>query len=191
MTQTCTGKQVFMDTLVAEGVDFIFGNPGTTELPLIESLNDYPQIDYIMALHEAVAVTMADAYAQVSGNVAVANLHVGPGLGNGLGSLYNAWEGQTPLILTAGQQDNRMRLREPLLGHDLVAMAEPLVKWSVQVESADEMALIMNRAFKIARETPPGPVFVEDSHFKRPFGVEGEVSNGRPIKLGFLIAGLG
>jgi len=160
MTQTFTGKQVFMDTLVGEGVDFIFGNPGTTELPLIESLNDYPQIDYIMALHEAVAVTMADAYAQVSGNVAVANLHVGPGLGNGLGSLYNAWEGQTPLIVTAGQQDNRMRLREPLLGHDLVAMAEPLVKWSVQVESADEMAHIMNRAFKIARETPPGPVFV-------------------------------
>ena len=160
MTQTYTGKQVFMETLVAEGVSYVFGNPGTTELPLIESLQDYPQISYIMALHEAIAVSMADAYAQVSGHVAVANLHVGPGLGNGLGSVYNAWEGQTPLVVTAGQQDNRMRLREPLLGHDLVAMAEPLVKWSVQVESADEMALIMNRAFKTARETPSGPVFV-------------------------------
>ena len=160
MTETYTAKQVFMETLVAEGVRYIFGNPGTTELPLIESLQDYPQISYIMALHEAIAVSMADAYAQVSGHVAVANLHVGPGLGNGLGSVYNAWEGQTPLIVTAGQQDNRMRLREPLLGHDLVAMAAPLVKWSVQVESADEMALVMNRAFKTARETPSGPVFV-------------------------------
>lgn len=160
MSKTFTGKQVFMDTLVAEGVRYVFGNPGTTELPLIESLQDYPQISYIMALHEAIAVSMADAYAQSSGNVAVANLHVGPGLGNGLGSVYNAWEGQTPLVVTAGQQDNRMRLREPLLSHDLVAMAEPLVKWSVQVESADEMALVMNRAFKTARETPSGPVFV-------------------------------
>ena len=158
--RTYSGKQVFMETLVAEGVGYVFGNPGTTELPLIESLEDYPQIGYIMALHEAIAVSMADAYAQVSGNVAVANLHVGPGLGNGLGSVYNAWEGQTPLVVTAGQQDNRMRLREPLLGHDLVAMAAPLVKWSVQVESADEMALVMNRAFKTARETPSGPVFV-------------------------------
>ena len=160
MTQTYTGKQVFMETLVAEGVSYVFGNPGTTELPLIESLQDYPQISYILTLHEAVAVSMADAYAQMSGNVAVANLHVGPGLGNGLGSVYNAWEGQTPLVVTAGQQDNRMRLREPLLGHDLVAMAAPLVKWSVQVESANEMALVMNRAFKTARETPTGPVFV-------------------------------
>ena len=160
MSEVFTGKQVFMETLVAEGVRYVFGNPGTTELPLIESLQDYPDISYIMALHEAIAVSMADAYAQTSGNVAVANLHVGPGLGNGLGSVYNAWEGQTPLVVTAGQQDNRMRLREPLLGHDLVAMAEPLVKWSVQVESADEMALVMNRAFKTARETPSGPVFV-------------------------------
>ena len=160
MSEIFTGKQVFMETLVAEGVRYVFGNPGTTELPLIESLQDYPDISYIMALHEAIAVSMADAYAQTSGHVAVANLHVGPGLGNGLGSVYNAWEGQTPLVVTAGQQDNRMRLREPLLGHDLVAMAAPLVKWSVQVESADEMALVMNRAFKTARETPSGPVFV-------------------------------
>ena len=160
MTETFTGKQVFMDTLINEGIDFIFGNPGTTELPLIEALNDYPNIQYIMALHEAVAVSMADGYAHSSGKVGVANLHVGPGLGNGLGSVYNAWEGRTPLIVTAGQQDNRMRLREPLLGHDLVAMAKPLVKWSVEASNADELAFIMHRAFKVAREEPCGPVFV-------------------------------
>ena len=155
-----TGKQIFMESLVAEGVEFIFGNPGTTELPVIEALRDYPQVRYIMALHEAVAVTMADAYAHASGRVAVVNLHVAPGLGNGLGSVYNAWEGHTPMIVTAGQQNTRLRLREPLLGHDLVAMAAPLVKWSVQAESADELPLIMNRAFKTAREAPSGPVFV-------------------------------
>ena len=78
-----TGRKIVMETFVNEGVDFIFGNPGTTELPLIDSLADYPQIQYILALQEAVAVSMADAYAQISGKVGVANLHVGPGLGNG------------------------------------------------------------------------------------------------------------
>ena len=118
------------------------------------------QVEYILALHEAVAVSMADAYAQSTGRVGVANLHVGPGLGNGLGSLYNAWEGHTPMVVTAGQQDSRMRLREPLLGHDLVAMAAPLTKWSVEANDADELPHLLNRAFKIARDDPPGPVFV-------------------------------
>ena len=160
MSKTFTGKQILMDTLEAEGVRYVFGNPGTTELPLIDGLIDYSSIEYIFALHEAVAVSMADAYAQTTGSVGVVNLHVGPGLGNGLGSVYNAWEGQTPLLVTAGQQDSRMRLREPLLGHDLVAMAAPLTKWSVEAQSADELPLVLNRAFKTARETPSGPVFV-------------------------------
>ncbi|MCH9675802.1 MAG: thiamine pyrophosphate-binding protein, partial [Gammaproteobacteria bacterium] len=155
-----TGRNIVMETFVNEGVDFIFGNPGTTELPLLDALADYPQIQYILALQEAVVVSMADAYAQVSGKVGIANVHVGPGLGNGLGSLYNAWEGQSPLIVTAGQQDTRYRLREPVLWHDLVAMAAPLTKWSVQAESTDELPELMHRAFKVARDAPTGPVFV-------------------------------
>jgi benzoylformate decarboxylase len=160
MGRKFTGKQIFMQALKAEGFRYSFGNPGTTELPLMDSLLEHPEIEYVLALHEAVAVSMADAYAQASGHVGVVNLHVGPGLGNGLGSIYNAWEGQTPMVVTAGQQDSRMRLREPLLGHDLVAMATPLTKWSVEAQSADELPLVLNRAFKTARETPSGPVFV-------------------------------
>ncbi len=160
MTTRYTGIQVVMETLLEEGVSYVFGNPGTTELPLIDALVDYPGVKYILALHEAVAVSMADAYAQSTGCVGVANLHVGPGLGNGLGSLYNAWEGHTPLVVTAGQQDSRMRLREPLLGHDLVAMAAPLTKWSVEANTVDELSHLLNRAFKVARDDPPGPVFV-------------------------------
>src|SRR5262245_11013509 len=74
--------------------------------------------------------------------------------------LYNAYKGRVPLVVTAGQQDTRMRLRAPLLGHDLVAMAAPLTKWSVQVERADEVAPVMRRAFKVAHDPPKGPVFV-------------------------------
>ena len=113
-----------------------------------------------MALHEGVAVSAASFYAQASGRVTVANLHVAPGLGNGIGSLYGALKANSPVVVTAGQQDTRMRLKNPLLGHDLVAMAAPVTKWSVQIERADEIAPIMRRAFKVATDAPQGPVFV-------------------------------
>ena len=115
------GSQVFMDSLVAHEVDCIFGNPGTTESPLLDGLVDYPQIEYYVALHEAVA-----------------NLHVAPGLGNAIGMMYGALKANSPLIVTAGQQDTRMRLRDPLLSHDLVAMAAPVTKWSAEPQNADD-----------------------------------------------------
>ena len=132
------GRRVLMESLVSHGVRHIFGNPGTTETPLLDSLPAYPQIDYVMTLHEGVAVGAASFYAQATGRAAVANLHVAPGLGNAIGSLYGALKASSPLVVTAGQQDTRMRLTNPLLGHDLVAMAAPVTKWSVQVERADE-----------------------------------------------------
>jgi benzoylformate decarboxylase len=154
------GKQVLMESLIAHGVVFIFGNPGTTENPIIDSLVNYPQLRYIAALHEGVALGAASYYAQAAGKTGVVNLHVAPGLGNALGMLYNAMKANSPLLVTAGQQDTRLRLRDPLLGHDLVAMAAPLTKWSVQAERAHELALLLHRAFKVAHDPPAGPVFV-------------------------------
>lgn len=154
------GRRVLMESFVSHGVRHIFGNPGTTETPLLDSLPAFPQLEYIMALHEGVAVSAASFYAQASGRVTVANLHVAPGLGNGIGSLYGALKANSPVVATAGQQDTRMRLNNPLLGHDLVAMAAPVTKWSVQIERADEIAPIMRRAFKVATDAPQGPVFV-------------------------------
>lgn len=154
------GRHVFMQSLVAHGVEHMFGNPGTTESPLIDSLADYPQINYVVALHEGVALGAASFYAQATGKTAVVNLHVAPGLGNALGMLYGALKANSPMVVTAGQQDTRMRLRDPLLGHDLAAMAAPVTKWSVQVERADELGPILRRAFKVANDPPCGPVFV-------------------------------
>jgi benzoylformate decarboxylase len=154
------GRQVFMETLVRQGVEHVFGNPGTTESPIIDRLQDHPEIRYILTLHEGVALGAASYYAQASGRVGVVNLHVAPGLGNAIGMLYNALKACSPLVVTAGQQDTRLRLREPVLGHDLVAMAAPVTKWSVQVERADELASILRRAFKVAQDPPGGPVFV-------------------------------
>jgi benzoylformate decarboxylase len=154
------GRTVFMDSLRLHGVRAIFGNPGTTESPLLDSLMDFPDIRYVTTLHESIAVSAAVLYAQASGESVVANVHVAPGLGNALGSLYGALKSSAPLVLTAGQQDTRLRLRDPVLGYDLVAMAAPLVKWATQVANADEMAAVMQRAFTIANEAPKGPVFV-------------------------------
>jgi len=154
------GRQVFMESLLAHGVEHIFGNPGTTESPILDALLDYPRLRYIVALHEGVALGAASYHAQATGRPAVVNVHVAPGLGNSLGMLYNALKARAPLVVTAGQQDTRLRLRGPVLGHDLVAMAAPLTKWSVQAERADELALIMHRAVKIATDPPAGPVFV-------------------------------
>ena len=154
------GRQVFFETLINHGVDRIFGNPGTTESPLLDSLLDYPQIQYIVHLHEGVATGAANFYAQASGKTAFVNLHVAPGLGNAVGAIYSALKNGSPMVVTAGQQDTRMRLRDPILGHDLAAIAAPVTKWSVQVETADELGPILQRAFKIANEAPAGPVFV-------------------------------
>jgi len=154
------GRRVLMESFTAHGVRHIFGNPGTTETPLLDSLPAFPQVQYIMALHEGVAVGAASFYAQAAGRATVANVHVAPGLGNAIGALYGALKANSPVVVTAGQQDTRMRLTGPVLGHDLVAMAAPVTKWSVQIERADEIAPILRRAFKVATDQPKGPVFV-------------------------------
>lgn len=154
------GRHVFMESLIAHGADAIFGNPGTTENPILDSLAEFPCVTYYTALHEAVAVCAAGFYAQASGKTAVASVHVAPGLGNAIGVMYGALKACSPMIVTAGQQDTRMRLRDPILRHDLVAMAAPVSKWAVEVQNADEIAPVMRRAFKIANDWPRGPVFV-------------------------------
>ena len=154
------GREAVVELIRREGVDIVFGNPGTTEFGFLTSLKQNADVTYILALHEGAALGMAHGYANASGKTGVVNLHVAPGLGNAMGALYNAAKGKMPLVVTAGQQDSRMLIQEPLLSHDLVAMAEPLTKWAVQIQHADDIPLIINRAFKIAQDPPRGPVFV-------------------------------
>ncbi len=154
------GREVLMQSLVAHGVEHIFGNPGTTESPLLDALLDYPSIDYIVHLHEGMAVGAASYYARTTGRTGVVSLHVAPGLGNGIGMIFNALKANAPMVVTAGQQDTRMLRREPILSHDLAAMATPVTKWSTEVRDADEMDEVLRRAFKVANDPPYGPVFV-------------------------------
>jgi benzoylformate decarboxylase len=149
-----------LDQLVTEGVKYVFGNPGTTEQGFMDALQDYPQVEYILALHEGVAAGIADAYARASGRPAFLQLHITPGLGNAMGMLYNSCRSGTPLVIYAGQHPQRGASQEPILAGDLVRMAEPLSKWAAQAEDAAEIPVLLRRAFQSAAEPPRGPVFI-------------------------------
>jgi len=157
---TTTGAAVLYELLVREGVRHVFGNPGTTELPLMDQFSARSEIDYILALHEDSALGIAAGYAEASGKPAVVNLHANPGLAHALGNLYNAYRAGTPLIVTAGQQDTRAMLDEPLLYADMLEMARQFVKWSWEVKHAHEIPAALVRAFRIASTPPTGPVFI-------------------------------
>src|SRR5256885_1308681 len=154
------GKQAFLQILRQEGVSVMFGNPGTTELPLMDGLARGPGIHYVLALQEAVAIAMADAYAQASGGLAAVNVHVSPGLGNAMGMLYDASKSGAPMLLTAGQHDQSFNVTEPILWSDLPPMAAPLVKWSTEARRLEDLPRIVHRAVKTAFSHPSGPVFL-------------------------------
>jgi len=155
-----SGRSAFLALLKSEGITHVFGNPGTTELPIMHALNDYPELTYVMAMQESLVVAMADGFSRSSGRLVACNVHVAPGLGNAMGSLFNAKFTGTPMILTAGQQEQGHGLMEPLLYDSLVRIAEPLVKWAVEVTRLEDLPRIVRRAAKIATTPPTGPVFI-------------------------------
>src|SRR5918992_4675945 len=159
MLRTTTGRSAFLRLLVDEGVTHLFGNPGTTELAIMEVVPDFPQLDFVLGLQEAIVMGRAAGSCRASGRLSAANVHVMPGLGNAMGALYNAKFSGSPVILTAGQQEQGHGLLEPLLYEPLVPLAQPLVKWAVEVTRAADLPRVMHRAAKIALTPPTGPVF--------------------------------
>jgi len=155
-----TGREALMELFLNEGVQYIFGIPGATEVLFMDVLEDHPEINYILGLHEVVALGMAEGYARASGQVAVVNLHTGAGVAAAMPMLFNARLNRAPLLVTAGQQDTRLLMQEPALAADLVGMARPLTKWSTEVLYAADIPLAIQRAFKVAAHPPAGPVFV-------------------------------
>lgn len=141
-------------------VPYIFGNPGTTELPLVDGCNDYPSVQYVLSLHEDVAVAQAMGYARASGRVGVVNLHVTPGVAHGLGNLYNAYRARVPLLVTAGQHHPGLNVYEPILTSDLAGLVRPFTKWAYEVTQLEELPVALQRAFKELSTPPYGPVFL-------------------------------
>lgn len=158
--QSWRGADAFVRLLSNEGVTHLFGNPGTTELAIMEAVAGCPEIRYVLGLQEAAVVGMADGFARSTGRLAACNLHAAPGLGNAMGALYNAKFAGSPLIVTAGQQEIGHGLQEPMLYAPLEQIAQPLVKWSVEVPRLEDLPRAIHRAAKVALTAPMGPVFV-------------------------------
>jgi benzoylformate decarboxylase len=159
MAASVTGREILLEVLRTEGVRHVFGNPGSTELPLIDALAEADDLHYVLALQEATATGMADGYAQASGRPSFLNLHTSAGLGNAVGNLTNAKANGTPMVVTAGQQDERQLAADPLLSGPLTDIAAPTCKWSHEVRSLGELGTLLRRAFLDAAKPPAGPVF--------------------------------
>jgi benzoylformate decarboxylase len=157
---TRRARDIVLDILRDEGVTHVFGNPGSTEMPLMDALVDAPDIAYVLGLQEATAVGMADGWALASGRAAFVNLHAMGGLGNAMGVLVASKASETPLVVTAGQQDTRHLMTEPWLSGDLVALAAPVTKWAKELRRSDDVGPALRRAFGLARTPPSGPVFL-------------------------------
>lgn len=151
-----TGADILLEVLESEGVEYIFGNPGTTELPLIDALLRHENIHYILALQESSVVAIADGYAKASGKTGFINLHTASGLGHGMGNLINSRIMKTPLVVTVGQQDTRHYVRDPLLYDDIVSIGSPVMKWAQEVTSADQLPVLVRCQLSSGR---PGSAF--------------------------------
>lgn len=158
--QKMTGREAFIKLLLDEGVTHLFGNPGTTELAIMEAVPQYPELTYVLGLQESIVVGMADGFARASNKLAAVNLHCAPGLGHAMGAIYSAKFSGSPLLITAGQYEVGYGLQEPLLYDDLVSIAKPLVKWSFEVTRIEDLPRVVRRAAKIAMTPPMGPVFI-------------------------------
>ncbi len=157
MPETMTGKQALLEMLKAEGVEYIFGNPGTSEAPFIDLLGDYPEIRYFLTLQESVAMGMAESYARATGRPSFVSIHVDSGLANGIALMLDALNTGTPMVVTSANYDVR-KVNESMT--DLAQLVRPVTKWAVELTHAEQVPSALRRAFNEANTHPKGPVYV-------------------------------
>jgi benzoylformate decarboxylase len=182
-----SGKRAFLELLRQEGVEVIFGNPGTTELPLMDALAVETTPRYVLALQEGAVMAMAGGYAQASGKLTAVNIHVAPGLGNAMGMLYDAQKAGAPILVTAGQHDQSFAVTEPILWAELPEIARPFVKWAAEVRRLADLPRLLHRAAKTALAPPTGPVFL--SIPGDILNAEAEIDLGRPTRIASRLRG--
>src|ERR1051325_6460567 len=154
-------RDYVFDILRELGIHYIFGVPGTNEIPIIDGCS-YPEnnVTYIECLHENIAIGAAMGYARMTGKPGVLVVHVTPGIGHSLGNLFNAARSRVPLVIFCGQQQNELVTQEPLLASNLVQVANQYCKWAHELRSWEEIPLVLQRAFKEAMAPPTGPTFI-------------------------------
>jgi benzoylformate decarboxylase len=154
------GKVAIFEQFAADSIYTMFGNPGTVEQGFLDVLAQLPAFEYVLALQETVAVAAADGYARAAGAPALVQLHTGVGLGNGIGMLYQAKRGHSPLVVIAGEAGVAYDAMDAQMAVNLVDMARPVTKYATRVVHPDSLLRTLRRAIKIAMTPPRGPVFV-------------------------------
>ncbi len=155
-----TGRFAIIEQFLADGMEYMFGNPGTVEQGFLDALAHYPDMKYILTLQETVAVMMGDGYARATKKPTLVQIHSTPGLGNSIGALYQAMRGHAPLVVIGGDAGLRYMPMEAQMYGDLVAFAEPVTKWSTMVLDSASLLRTLRRAIKVAATPPMGPVYV-------------------------------
>ncbi|MDQ7778798.1 MAG: thiamine pyrophosphate-binding protein [Planctomycetota bacterium] len=154
------GNRAIIEQFLADGITYMFGNPGTVEQGFLDALTDYPRMKYILTLQESIAVMAADGYARAAKKPALVQIHSSPGLGNAIGALYQAKRGHSPLVVIGGDAGVKYQAMDAQMAADLVAMAEPVTKYATCVNDAASLLRVLRRAVKIAATPPMGPVYV-------------------------------
>jgi benzoylformate decarboxylase len=159
MTQK-TGRFAILEQFLADGIQYMFGNPGTVEQGFLDALRDYPDLKYILTLQESVAVMAADGYARATKKPTLVQIHSGVGLGNAIGAMYQAMRGHAPLVVIGGDAGVKYAAMDAQMAADLVGMAKPVTKWSACVNEPSSLLRMLRRAIKIAATPPMGPVYL-------------------------------
>ncbi len=152
------GADLFFQAAIQYGYHYVLGNPGTTEAPFMDALARYPELQFLLFLQENSATGAADGIARMTGRPALVNLHLGPGLANGLSNMHNARRAQVPMVVTVGDHDTRHMLEDSPLASDIESIARAECKWVWTVKDASELAAVLHRATLIAMTAPQGPV---------------------------------
>ena len=155
-----TGHRKLLEQLHADGIQYLFGNPGSSEEGLLDEITRFPEITYVLGLQEAAIVGVADGYAQATQKPAVVQLHSGVGLGNGTSGLYHALRKRTPLVVLAGEAGVAVDAMEAHMAIDLVALARPVTKYATRAIHPGSLLRLLRRCLKVAATPPWGPVFL-------------------------------
>lgn len=155
-----TGRFAIIEQFLEDGMNIMFGNPGTVEQGFLDALSEYPEMKYVLTLQESIAVMAADGYARATQKPTLVQLHSSPGIGNAVGALYQAKRGHAPLVVIGADAGLKYMGMDAQMAADLVAMMEPVTKWSTMVLDPQSLLRVLRRAVKIAATPPMGPVYV-------------------------------
>jgi benzoylformate decarboxylase len=176
------GAELILKILKARNVEYVFGNPGETVYHLLDELSGYPELKYVLALHESVATAMAYGYAIASGKTGVLLIHTVVGTANAAGNLFNAYKDSVPLVVICGRKESEQFIHEPILVDDPSRMIEKFAKWNWRVSRSEDLPTALRRAFKVSMDPPSGPVFLE---IPREFYTANIEPKNLPLERGF------